>query len=274
MESPPVAPPNTNTEIVRYHEIIRPTAELTFMAAEGAVKLGSMAIDKTVEFARAAGHGIKWGAIDIKDDISRAYDKSIAERSARAEDRIERMNHKDDFYSALGATALAVLEGRSQTSVTRIAPRTWFERKADKRLEKRIDKLMLRRVQRDNQGTNHNQTHGIRPMLSQVSRHREAGGRYKRGGITRSQLETEKLNIRATRSSALRVHGADAIHKPVAVRNVGQRVAMRKLAREAYYTAMHSGDQAILPHWRELRRKSAKRTVRKASARPHATVTP
>lgn len=234
-----------------------PTQELLLTGDAGRISL-----DGLTRVVEAGGRLVNRGVQFSKDRLTEAYDRNLQWRGARAERTIDRMDRKDEFYSSLGAVALAVLDGQPEDSVTRVAPQTWLERRVDRVVDKRLDKLALKRVRRDNEGLKPSQAHGIRPMISQGARRSEAAGRYKRGEITLGELKAEKLRIKATRSTAPRVSG----NKTVAVRGTQQRVASRRATREAFYTGMHA-EQSVMPHWRELRRRQAERTARKAARR-------
>lgn len=131
------------------------------------------------------------------------------------------------FYAALGQVTRAVIEGGSEDDIERLPAKTAFQRFHEKRVEKKLDKLVGARMKYDSSHKGGNtQEYGIRPAVRQQQRLRDANKRYKNGELTHAQLQSEKLRIRATRSeeSAVRGFGQRRNHREGLVRSTQARM--------------------------------------------------
>lgn len=115
-----------------------------------------------------------------------------------------------NFYMALGAVTKAVIEGQPEHLIERVPAKTAFQRRYENRVEKRLDKLVRARLKHKNahkvvQDKNgedkiyKTQEYGLGPAISQQKRLKEVRQRYKKGEISKQQMEIEKLDVRASR---------------------------------------------------------------------------
>ena len=129
-----------------------------------------------------------------------AYGSFLGWREQRAERLLDKLEHKEYFYSALGALTMARIEGRPESSVAREQPQSWIERLAERRVDHRLDKFVRAKIRRDGQGLAPVQTHGYRPWVHQRERGRVVSGQFRRGEITREQAKIDKQRVKATRN--------------------------------------------------------------------------
>ena len=188
----------------------------------GALDLPAIA-ERTSEAARSA---IKIGQIAF-----------VGMRARRAEKKRNKIHRDVEFHDYLQGKTKAYIEGTPEDAVTIVTPKTSRERRQDKRVERKLDKLAQARARNNNTHRYANsQTFGVRPAISQQLRLREAGQKYKNGELTVSELNEEKLAIRASRGTGSRTGST----KLVSVRGKDQRRTSRETTRRVITAQMAS----------------------------------
>lgn len=188
----------------------------------GALDLPAIA-ERTSKAARSA---IKIGQIAF-----------VGMRARRAEKKLNKIHRDVEFHDYLQGKTKAYIEGTPEDAVTIVTPKTSRERRQDKRVERKLDKLAQARARNNNTHRYANsQTFGVRPAISQQLRLREAGQKYKNGELTVSELNEEKLAIRASRGTGSRTGST----KLVSVRGKDQRRTSRETTRRVITAQMAS----------------------------------
>ncbi len=195
----------------------------------GALDLPAIA-ERTSEAARSA---IKIGQIAFVGMRAGRADK----KAIKAETKLAKIHRNVEFHDYLQGKTKAYIEGTPEDAVTIVTPKTSRERRQDKRVERKLDKLAQARARNNNTHRYANsQTFGVRPAISQQLRLREAGQKYKNGELTVSELNEEKLAIRASRGTGSRTGST----KLVSVRGKDQRRTSRETTRRVITAQMAS----------------------------------
>lgn len=161
-----------------------------------------------------------------------------------AEDREERMDHKDTLYSSLGGVPMNGIDATA-AGVGDIRPRSYAERFMDKRQEKKEHEITQRaaRQKRVNAafGGPRANTTGFASKVDRLQRKNEVRSRYRAGDLTAAEMRLEKNLV---------------IANPLVAENQTQRKARRVLGR-ADKELDTITRQPVLRRWRNWRRNEA-----------------
>lgn len=215
-------------------EFVERVARLSLDGQEWVQEKAETMVGHTVSACRTAVGGIRRALGSAREKASESWsdrkDKKVigkrnssAERKSKSEriavestEASEKHKSRSKFYRQLGGLliaeaigvdkveekGLADVVGTGKDKTVEIVPSsTRFEEFIEDRAHGRARKLREQRVHKAKSGKSSNQTAGIKPWLRQRQRLSEVREQYRRGDISREDMERKQLHIKATKSS-------------------------------------------------------------------------